>query len=187
MKTRIKTSSVVRFLKAMFREKFISLCMFLILFAGTVSAEPLSNFAFYNLKEERIILSSFLGNLSDNDVLILNFTGSTCNPCKEQVPILLDLTKRTNVSLAGKGKVFLWVVFVGDDFRTGKEYSEFLKLQNAAEVLIDPLSSSYSQVRIAGLPTVLILNSKREILFKSEGFQESSTAALKRFLDSLGK
>ncbi|MBW0435974.1 hypothetical protein HGB47_20405 [Leptospira yasudae] len=187
MKTLIKTSNEIRFSETLFRGKFLSFCLVLILFTGTVSAEPLSNFAFYNLKEERIILSSSLSDLSEKDVLILNFTGSTCRPCKEQIPILLDLTKRTNLSLAGKGKVLLWVVFVGDDFRTGKEYSELLKLQNAAEVLVDPLSSSYSQVKIGGLPTVLILNSKQEILFKSEGFQESSTAALKRFLNSLGK
>ncbi len=100
---------------------------------------------------------------STKDILILNFTGSQCKPCKEQVPILLDLIKRTNIEADGKWKVFFRIVFVGDDFQTGKEYSNLLNLSNKAETLVDPLSTSYKRVKIVGLPTVLILNSKREI------------------------
>lgn len=54
----------------------------------------MDNFAFYNLMEERIVLSDFLKDFSEKDILILNFTGSQCKPCKEQVPILLDLVKK---------------------------------------------------------------------------------------------
>ncbi|EMP07464.1 hypothetical protein LEP1GSC124_4117 [Leptospira interrogans serovar Pyrogenes str. 200701872] len=69
-------------------------------------SEPLDNFAFYNLSKERIVLSDFLKKFSTKDILILNFTGSQCKPCKEQVPILLDLIKRTNIEADGKWKVF---------------------------------------------------------------------------------
>ncbi|AAN48568.1 thioredoxin-like protein [Leptospira interrogans str. 2003000735] len=150
-------------------------------------SEPLDNFAFYNLSKERIVLSDFLKKFSTKDILILNFTGSQCKPCKEQVPILLDLIKRTNIEADGKWKVFFWIVFVGDDFQTGKEYSNLLNLSNKAETLVDPLSTSYKRVKIVGLPTVLILNSKREIFFKTEGYNQSGMNDLKKFLSSWGK
>ncbi|TGL92759.1 hypothetical protein EHQ76_19505 [Leptospira barantonii] len=163
------------------------LFLFLILSLGTLGAEPISNFAFYNLKEERIVLSNSLENFSEKDVLILNFTGSQCKPCKEQVPVLLNLTAQSNLSAVGKWKTHLWIVFVGDDFRTGKEYSDLLKLGGVAESLVDPLSSSYSQVKIKGVPTVFILNRNREILFRSEGYTPAGVASLKNFLSSFGK
>ncbi|WP_061249890.1 TlpA family protein disulfide reductase [Leptospira alstonii] len=182
----VKTDNTKRVFGMNF-EKYPFLLFVLILPLGTVCAESFSNIAFYNLKEERLVLSASLKEFSPRDVLILNFTGSRCKPCKEQIPVLLDFAKQTNISAAGKRKVFLWVVFVGDDFKTGKEYSNLLKLENAAETLVDPLSSSYTQAKISGLPTVFVLNSNREILFKTEGYNESGTAALKNFLFSLGK
>ncbi len=87
----------------------------------------------------------------------------------------------------GNGRYFFWIVFVGDDFQTGKEYSNLLNLSNKAETLVDPLSTSYKRVKIVGLPTVLILNSKREIFFKTEGYNQSGMNELKKFLSSWGK
>ncbi|EMG12859.1 hypothetical protein LEP1GSC151_1415 [Leptospira interrogans serovar Grippotyphosa str. LT2186] len=37
------------------------------------------------------------------------------------------------------------------------------------------------------MPTVLILNSKREIFFKTEGYNQSGMNDLKNFLSSWGK
>ncbi len=168
-----------------FYKKYLFLIFILPL--GTTLSEPLDNFAFYNLKEERIVLSDFLKKFSAKDILMLNFTGSQCKPCKEQVPILLDLVKKTNIEATGKWKVFFWIVFVGDDFQIGKEYSNLLNLSNDAETFVDPLSSSYKQIKIVGLPAVFILNSKREILLKTEGYNQSGTNELKNFLSSWGK
>lgn len=52
--------------------------------------------------------------------------------------------------------------------------------------MVDPLSTSYKRVKIVGLPTVLILNSKREIFFKTEGYNQSGMNDLKIFI-FLGK
>lgn len=186
MRERFKTRKI-RLCTALFDRSSAFLFLFLLLPLGTVFAEPLSNFAFYNLKEERIILANSLENFSEKDVLILNFTGSQCKPCKEQVPVLLNLAAQTNLSATGNWKTHLWIVFVGDDFRTGKEYSNLLKLGGIAETLVDPLSSSYSQVKIKGVPTVFILNRNREILFQSEGYTPSGVSSLRNFLSSLGK
>ncbi|MBM9579002.1 thioredoxin family protein [Leptospira sp. 201903070] len=168
-------------------KKIISFLILFLASFGTASSEPISNFAFYNLKKERIVLFDSLREFSKRDILILNFTGSSCKPCKEQVPILLNLTKKANISSRGEFRVRFWIVFVGDDFQTGNEYSKILKLENETEILIDPLSSSYSQVKISGLPTVILLDQKQEILLKTEGFTESGTKALENFLISLGK
>lgn len=89
--------------------------------------------------------------------------------------------------MAGRWKLFFWIVFVGDDFQTGKEYSNLLNLSNNAETMVDPLSSSYKQVKIVGLPAVFILNSQREILLKTEGYNQSGMKDLKKFLSSWGK
>ncbi|MDV6237551.1 hypothetical protein CH379_018110 [Leptospira ellisii] len=154
-------------------------------FFGTVSGESLSNFAFFNLKSERIVLSEFLKNVADEDLVFVHFTGSACKPCKEQVPILLDWIKFRNGIV--KSRIHLWVIFVGDSWETANEYSDLLRLRSAAEVLIDPFSSSYSLAKIAGLPSILIVDRNREIRFKSEGFNETSTETLRKFLDSLPK
>lgn len=177
----------IRIYTAFLRVQSIFLFLFVLFFFGTEAAEPLSNFAFYNLRMERIVLADSLKNFSEKDILILNFTGSQCKPCKEQVPALLNLAAQTDLSASGKWKTHLWVVFVGDDFQTGKEYSKLLKLDGIAETLADPLSSSYSQAKITGVPTVFILNRNREILFKSEGYNEQAVATLKNFLKSLEK
>ncbi|MBM9499056.1 thioredoxin family protein [Leptospira sp. 201903071] len=168
-------------------KKIISFLILFLTFWGTVSSEPLSNFAFYNLKKERIVLSDSLREFSKKDILILNFTGSSCKPCKEQVPILLSLAKKANLSSLGEFRIRFWIVFVGDDFQTGKEYSKILKLEDETEILIDPLSSSYSQAKISGLPTVILLDQKQGILLKTEGYTEAGTNALENFLNSLGK
>ncbi|TGM58310.1 hypothetical protein EHQ97_07685 [Leptospira adleri] len=154
---------------------------------GTVWSEPLSNFAFYNLKKERIVLSDSLREFSKKDLLILNFTGSTCKPCKEQVPILQRLTKQANLLSQRGHKVKLWIVFVGDDFDTGKEYSKILKLEKETETLVDPLASSYDQAKITGLPTVFVLDGKQEILLRIEGFTEAGNVSLENFLNSFTK
>ncbi|UML79515.1 thioredoxin family protein [Leptospira kirschneri] len=180
-----KKKTSMKFFVKFFYKKYIFL-IFILPLDATFS-EPLDNFAFYNLKEERVVLSDFLKKFSAKDILILNFTGSRCKPCKEQVPILLDLVKRTNIEVAGRWKLFFWIVFVGDDFQTGKEYSNLLNLSNNAETMVDPLSSSYKQVKIVGLPAVFILNSQREILLKTEGYNQSGMNDLKKFLSSWGK
>ncbi|AOP35911.1 hypothetical protein A0128_04730 [Leptospira tipperaryensis] len=173
--------------KTLISKKILSILILFLVPLGTAFSEPLSNFAFYNLKKERIVLSDSIREFSKKDLLILNFTGSTCKPCKEQVPILLRLVKQINLSSRGEFKVRFWIVFVGDDFKTGKEYSKILKLENDTEVLIDPLSSSYSQAKISGLPTVFLLDGKQEILLKIEGYTDAGTLSLENFLNSLVK
>ncbi|XDD51109.1 TlpA family protein disulfide reductase [Leptospira sp. WS92.C1] len=168
-------------------KRFLFIFSIFIFSLGTSCSETVSNFAFFNLREKRMILSESLKEFSKDDILILNFTGSTCKPCKEQVPILLNLTQKSNSSPTQKGRVFLWIIFVGDDFQTGREYSHFLNLEKHAEVLVDPLSSSYSQAGIIGLPTVLIINSKQEIIFKTEGYNEPGTEAFRNFMTSFFK
>ncbi|WP_420843540.1 TlpA family protein disulfide reductase [Leptospira adleri] len=171
----------------MISKKSLSILILFLTSWGTVSSEPLSNFAFYNLKKERIVLSDSLREFSKKDLLILNFTGSTCKPCKEQVPILQRLTKQANLLSQRGHKVKLWIVFVGDDFDTGKEYSKILKLEKETETLVDPLASSYDQAKINGLPTVFVLDGKQEILLRIEGFTEAGNVSLENFLNSFTK
>ncbi|WP_420870540.1 TlpA family protein disulfide reductase [Leptospira adleri] len=171
----------------MISKKSLSILILFLNSWGTVWSEPLSNFAFYNLKKERIVLSDSLREFSKKDLLILNFTGSTCKPCKEQVPILQRLTKQANLLSQRGHKVKLWIVFVGDDFDTGKEYSKILKLEKETETLVDPLASSYDQAKITGLPTVFVLDGKQEILLRIEGFTEAGNVSLENFLNSFTK
>ncbi len=175
----------MKFFPFFLSKKNISFLFLFLIPLGTGSSEPLSNFAFYNLKRERIVLSDSLREFSKKDIVILNFTGSTCQPCKEQVPVLQRLTKEANLSSRGEFRIRFWVIFVGDDFRTGQEYSKILKLEKVTEVLIDPLSASYSQIKIVGLPTVFVLDGNQEVLLKTEGFTKEGTNSLENFLHSL--
>ncbi|TGK36395.1 hypothetical protein EHQ12_01720 [Leptospira gomenensis] len=161
----------------------ISVFTLFIPFRGTVFGESLSNFAFFNLKSERIVLSDFLKEVAEEDLLLVHFTGSACAPCKEQVPLLMDWIKFRNGTV--KGRIYLWVIFVGDSLETANEYSNLLKLSSAAEVFNDPFSSSYLHAKISGLPSIVIVDRNRKIRFKAEGFNEVSTETLRNFLDSL--
>ena len=130
------------------------------------------NFSFTTMEGERISKDALHGK-----VVLLDFWGSWCPPCRESVPIVADIHKKY------EGKQFQVVgISSDDDERAWKDYvtshhmnwSEYLDLDGQVQSLFE----------ISAFPTFVILNRDGGIEFRQSGLGDDTERDLEGAINS---
>ncbi len=140
------------------------------------SQEFIPNFPLTRLENGKVFaMHKEVSALEDGSFLVLNFTMSTCKPCKKEVPELISLSR----SLP---KMKLVLIFIGD---IDKEVVRTLKELNVPQdtlVLLDRLESSYDKLNFRGVPHTFVIHKNKSILGIVEGYTEENIDKLKNLL-----
>ncbi|TGL63203.1 TlpA family protein disulfide reductase [Leptospira sarikeiensis] len=158
-----------------------------ILFVKGLSADPrelkeIQNIPLYSMEMERKTLYQELNRLSEDDLVILNFTSSDCPPCKEEVPNLLEYSKKWNVSHPNR-KLYLWIIFIGDDPASVSKLAEEFGIKKQASLYFDSLQTSMRILGFPGTPTTIVVQ-KKKILFKEYGYTNENWTKLISVLET---
>lgn len=167
--------------------KTILLVLISLVTIGNLSAGPkdqyeIPNFPLYSLDLERKTLYQELNQIPEEDLVILNFTSSDCPPCKEEVPNLLEYSKKWNGSHP-KTKLHLWIVFVGDNPNSVSKLSNELGIKKQASLYFDSLQTSMRILEFPGTPTTIVVN-KKKVLFKEYGYTEENWSKMISVLEN---
>lgn len=135
-----------------------------------LSAAESPNVPLYDLTGGRHILYSIIDSLPDGGIAILNFTSVYCKPCKKEIPELQGIVE-------GSKKIKLLCI-----------YAEAAKLasQSAGELgvydhsYVDPLGSVQMKFGVKKYPVTILVNKKRQIIGRFEGYSEKNIEAIKK-------
>jgi thiol-disulfide isomerase/thioredoxin len=141
-----------------------------------LSQEFVPNFPLTRLETGKVFaMHKEVNALEDGSYLVLNFTMSTCKPCKKEVPELVSLSKSIP-------KMKLVLIFIGD---IDKEVIKTLKDLNVPQetlVLLDRLETSYDKLNFRGVPHTFVIHKNKTILGRLEGYTEENMDKLKTLL-----
>ncbi|TGM90394.1 TlpA family protein disulfide reductase [Leptospira licerasiae] len=154
---------------------------------GSLSSVPkdqneIQNISLYSLDLERKTLYQELNRIPEEDLVILNFTSSDCPPCKEEVPNLLEYSKKWNGSHP-KRKLHLWIVFVGDDPSSVSKLAAELGIKKQASLYFDSLQTSMRILEFPGTPTTMVVQ-KKNVLFKEYGYTQENWSKMISVLEN---
>ncbi len=152
------------------------------IFAETPSSDKISNIPLYTLDLERKTLYQELDRLKESDIVIVNFTSSNCPPCKEEVPHLLEYSKKWN-STHKQNRLHLWIVFLEDDAESASKFASSIGIQSQSSIYFDRLSTSMRILEFPGTPTTFVVRNKN-ILFKEFGYTDKNWNKLVSLLES---
>ncbi len=113
--------------------------------------------------------------LEDGSYLVLNFTQSTCKPCKKEIPELLSLSK-TNP------KMKLILVFIGDVDKEVVRTLKELDVPGDTLVLLDRLETSFDKLNFRGVPHTFVVGKNKSIIARIEGYNDSNMQMLRSIL-----
>ncbi|TGK01483.1 TlpA family protein disulfide reductase [Leptospira langatensis] len=165
-----------------FAQILICIVLSVNVFAEDKDLKLIPNIPLYTLDMERKTLYQELENLKEGDLVIINFTSSNCPPCKEEVPNLLQYSKKWNLSNP-KNRLHLWIVFLGDDAISASEFAKSLGVQKPTSVYFDSFQTSMRILDFPGTPTTFVLR-KKEILFKEFGYTEANWSKMISVLEN---
>mgnify|MGYP006274716181 CR=1 FL=1 len=116
-----------------------------------------------------------LNSLNSDSIFVLNFTKTTCKPCKKEIPELISLLK-TNP------KMKLALVFMGDSDKEVDATIKALGVPPEVLVLMDRLEVSFSKLGFQGVPNTFITGKNKNVQARLEGYTEENMKTLKDIL-----
>lgn len=152
------------------------------LFAEIRNPDPIPNIPLYTPSLERKTLYQELEKLNDSDIIVLNFTSSNCPPCEEEVPNLIRYSEEWNRARK-KNRLYLWIIFLGDDAETASRFATHLGVKDRSSVYFDRLNTSMRILNIQGTPSTFVVRN-RAILFREQGYTEENWKKLVSVLES---
>lgn len=129
-------------------------------FAGNVSADPAPDFTLPSSTGDNVRLAEQRGQ-----VVMLNFWASWCGPCRKEMPLLDEMSKR--YSAAG---FVLYGVNVEEDNTDAKKLIKQLGV--TFPILYDTESKASSLYNVDAMPTTVLIDKKGEIRFVNRGYKE---------------
>ena len=140
------------------------------------SQELISNFPLTRLESGKVFaMHKEVSALEDGSFLVLNFTQSTCKPCKKEIPELLSLSKSNP-----KMKVVL--VFIGDIDKEVVRTLKELDVPGDTLVLLDRLETSFDKLNFRGVPHTFVIGKNKTIIARLEGYNDSNLQMLRSIL-----
>ena len=144
--------------------------------ANYIGADKVENFSlddtngksteFYDIKGEKLT--------------IIDFWATWCKPCVNSIPKLNELARETKEKGVG---------FVGinvDSPRNIAKVKPFVQALGVSyPILLDTDEEVMAQLNVSVLPTLLIVNSKNEIVFTHEGFKPGDDEKVKKEIEKL--
>lgn len=113
---------------------------------------------------------------NSGEVVFINFWGSWCPPCVEEMPSIQKLYE------AKGGKVKFVLIAIQDKPNT---FNAFLKKNNYTMPVFEPVSPISNQMMPLVFPTTYILNKKGEIVFKENKTRDWNDAQINELMDKL--
>ncbi len=148
--------------------------MHLCIFPPCVAAEPAPNVAIYTIKGARHILYGLLDELHEGGVAMLNFTSVYCLPCKKEIPELRDIAGRAN-------NVKLLYIYAEEAAIAGPHAK---KMGIYDYSYVDALGAVQGKFGVKKYPVTILINKKREIVGRFEGYTVENIEAIKRIVTS---
>lgn len=128
-------------------------------FAVDASADPAPDFTLTSSTGENVRLAEQRGQ-----VVMLNFWASWCGPCRKEMPLLDEMSKR--YSAAG---FVLYGVNVEEDNTDAKKLIKELGV--SFPILYDTESKASSLYNVDAMPTTVVIDKKGEIRFVNRGYK----------------
>ena len=129
------------------------------LLAVNASANPAPDFTLLSSTGENVRLAEQRGQ-----VVMLNFWASWCGPCRKEMPLLEEMSKR--YSTAG---FVLYGVNVEEDNTDAKKLIKELGVTFA--ILYDTESKASSLYNVDAMPTTVVIDKKGAIRFVNRGYK----------------
>jgi peroxiredoxin len=138
-----------------------------------IRADMIWDFTLPNLSGESVHLSDFKGN-----VILMNFFGTWCPPCREEMPSL-EKAFQTN-----EDKGFVVLGIAGDKEKTTVEsFVQTYKL--TFPVLLDPENQVFRQYFVRGIPVTYLLDRQGQIATMYRGEADWSSREAQVLLEHL--
>lgn len=122
-------------------------------------ADPAPDFTLLSSTGENVRLAEMRGQ-----VVMLNFWASWCGPCRKEMPLLDEMSKR--YSAAG---FVLYGVNVEEDNTDAKKLIKDLGV--SFPILYDTESKASSLYNVDAMPTTVLIDKKGEIRFVNRGYK----------------
>lgn len=129
------------------------------LFAVNANADAAPDFTLPSSTGENVRLAEQRGQ-----VVMLNFWASWCGPCRKEMPLLDEMSKR--YSAAG---FVLYGVNVEEDNTDAKKLIKELGV--SFPILYDTESKASSLYNVDAMPTTVVIDKKGEIRFVNRGYK----------------
>lgn len=147
------------------QKRFHSLVVILALVASaalslSASADPAPDFTLPSSTGENVRLAEQRGQ-----VVMLNFWASWCGPCRKEMPLLDEMSKRY-----GAAGFVLYGVNVEEDNTDAKKLIKQLGV--TFPILYDTESKASSLYNVDAMPTTVLIDKKGEIRFVNRGYKE---------------
>lgn len=147
------------------QKRFHSLVVILALVASatlslSASADPAPDFTLPSSIGENVRLAEQRGQ-----VVMLNFWASWCGPCRKEMPLLDEMSKRY-----GAAGFVLYGVNVEEDNTDAKKLIKQLGV--TFPILYDTESKASSLYNVDAMPTTVLIDKKGEIRFVNRGYKE---------------
>jgi len=113
-------------------------------------------------------------------VVLLNFWGTWCPPCRQEMPSMEHLYKR----LHDKG----FVVLAVNQTETSEDvfiYTSQLSVTPTFEILYDKKSDVAAEYRVVGLPTTYLIDKKGNIRYRAVGGRDFDSPRVEQQISSL--
>ena len=142
------------------------------------SQDFIPNFPLTRLDNGKVFaMHKEVSSLEDSSFMVLNFTQSTCKPCKKEIPELLALSK-------SNPKIKLVLVFIGDIDKEVVKTLKDLNVPSETLVLLDRLETSFEKLSIRGVPHTFIISKNKTILARLEGYNDDNMGKLKSMVSN---
>jgi len=173
------------------KHRLLILCSFLLILSclGTAQAEqplghdlaplprpiPAPAFTLQDGDGKPVSLADYKGK-----VILLNFWGTWCPPCRQEMPSMERLYKRQH----NKG----FVVLAINQTETSEDvfiYTSQLSVTPTFKILYDKKSEVSAEYRVVGLPTTFLIDKKGIIRYRAVGGRDFDSPKVEQQISSL--
>jgi thiol-disulfide isomerase/thioredoxin len=150
----------------------MSFIFFVCILSQSVIAGEAPNVPLYDLKGNRYIFYLLLNALPTGGVAILNFTSVYCLPCKKEIPELRAIAdKACNVKL---------LCIYAEEAAIAGPHAKKMGIYDYSYV--DALGAVQGKFGVKKYPATILINKKREIVGRFEGYTVENIEAIKRIV-----
>lgn len=121
-----------------------------------------------------------ISEMVSSELIVLDFWATWCKPCVKSIPKLVELSEKYESDK---------VIFIGvneDSPRNTNKVKPFVSsLGISYPVILDPEQEIMSELLVNSYPTLMVLNSKAEVLYIHEGYTSGDEYIIEEEINKL--